>query len=66
MQYFNNNIAALNFNTKYNIKQAINNLQSSHIDFSFINDKNVFKIINLLYLMKVQAVIKAYYIGKIK
>lgn len=66
VQYFNDNITALIFNTEDNMRQVINNLQSTHVGFSFINGKNVFKIVDLPHSVKVQVVIKACWEGKIE
>lgn len=52
-------IAALVFSAEGDMRQAINNLQSTHAGFGFVNGDNVFKVVDSPHPIKVQAMIKA-------
>ncbi|KAF2840293.1 P-loop containing nucleoside triphosphate hydrolase protein [Patellaria atrata CBS 101060] len=52
-------IAALVFSAEGDMRQAINNLQSTSAGFGFVNGDNVFKVVDSPHPIKVQAMIKA-------
>ena len=58
-------IAALIFSAEGDMRQAINNLQSTVAGFGFVNGDNVFKVVDSPHPIAVQAMIKACYQGKI-
>ncbi|ORY01490.1 P-loop containing nucleoside triphosphate hydrolase protein [Clohesyomyces aquaticus] len=57
--YSDDGIAALVFSAEGDMRQAINNLQSTHAGFGFVNGDNVFKVVDSPHPIKVQAMIKA-------
>jgi replication factor C subunit 2/4 len=59
VQYSDDGIAALVFSAEGDMRQAINNLQSTHAGFGFVNGDNVFKVVDSPHPIKVQAMIKA-------
>jgi len=61
VQYSDDGIAALVFSAEGDMRQAINNLQSTHAGFGFVNGDNVFKVVDQPHPIKVQAMIKACY-----
>ena len=66
VQYSDDGIAALIFSAEGDMRQAINNLQSTYAGFGFVNGENVFKVVDSPHPVKVQAVIKACWEGKIE
>lgn len=58
-------IAALIFSAEGDMRQAINNLQSTVAGFGFVNGDNVFKVVDSPHPIAVQAMVKACYEGKI-
>lgn len=52
-------LAALVFSAEGDMRQAINNLQSTHAGFGIVNGDNVFKVVDSPHPVKVQAMIKA-------
>ncbi|KAI9832110.1 MAG: replication factor C subunit 4 [Phylliscum demangeonii] len=58
-------IAALVFSAEGDMRQAINNLQSTHAGFGFVNGDNVFRVVDSPHPVKVQAMIKACHAGKV-
>jgi replication factor C subunit 2/4 len=59
VQYSDDGIAALVFSAEGDMRQAINNLQSTHAGFGFVDGDNVFKVVDSPHPIKVQAMIKA-------
>jgi len=59
VQYSDDGIAALVFSAEGDMRQAINNLQSTQAGFGFVNGDNVFKVVDSPHPIKVQAMIKA-------
>jgi replication factor C subunit 2/4 len=59
VEYSDDGIAALVFSAEGDMRQAINNLQSTHAGFGFVNGDNVFKVVDSPHPIKVQAMIKA-------
>jgi DNA polymerase III delta prime subunit len=47
------------------MRQAINNLQSTHAGFGFVSGDNVFKVVDSPHPIKVQAMLKACYEGNV-
>ncbi|KAJ5139077.1 DNA replication factor C subunit Rfc4 [Penicillium bovifimosum] len=58
-------IAALVFSAEGDMRQAINNLQSTWSGFGFVNGDNVFRVVDSPHPVKVQAMIKACWEGKV-
>ncbi|CAZ83697.1 unnamed protein product [Tuber melanosporum] len=58
-------LAALIFSAEGDMRQAINNLQSTVAGFGFVSADNVFKVVDSPHPIAVQALIKACYTGKI-
>lgn len=59
VEYSEDGLAALVFSAEGDMRQAINNLQSTHAGFGFVNGDNVFKVVDSPHPIKVQAMIKA-------
>ncbi|OSS43540.1 hypothetical protein B5807_11890 [Epicoccum nigrum] len=59
VQYSDDGIAALVFSAEGDMRQALNNLQSTSAGFGFVNGDNVFKVVDSPHPIKVQAMIKA-------
>ncbi|KAK5149377.1 replication factor C subunit 4, partial [Oleoguttula sp. CCFEE 6159] len=59
VEHSEDGIAALVFSAEGDMRQAINNLQSTHAGFGFANGDNVFKVVDSPHPIKVQAMIKA-------
>ncbi|KAL2349637.1 P-loop containing nucleoside triphosphate hydrolase protein, partial [Cryomyces antarcticus] len=59
VEHSEDGIAALVFSAEGDMRQAINNLQSTHAGFGFVNGDNVFKVVDSPHPIKVQAMIKA-------
>lgn len=58
-------IAALVFSAEGDMRQAINNLQSTWSGFGFVSGDNVFRVVDSPHPIKVQAMIKACWEGKV-
>lgn len=58
-------IAALVFSAEGDMRQAINNLQSTWSGFGFVSGDNVFRVVDSPHPVKVQAMIKACWEGKV-
>lgn len=65
MKFSEDGIAALIFSAEGDMRQAINNLQSTFSGFGFVSGDNVFKVVDSPHPVKVQAMIKCCYEGKI-
>jgi replication factor C subunit 2/4 len=59
VEFSDDGIAALVFSAEGDMRQAINNLQSTHAGFGFVNGDNVFKVVDSPHPIKVQAMIRA-------
>lgn len=58
VEYSDDGLAALVFSAEGDMRQAINNLQSTHAGFGFVNGDNVFRVVDSPHPIKVQAMIK--------
>lgn len=65
VQYSDDGIAAIVFSAEGDMRQAINNLQSTFEGSGFVSGDNVFKVVDSPHPIKVQAMIKASYEGKV-
>lgn len=65
VKYNDEGLAALIFSAEGDMRQAINNLQSTWAGFGFVSGDNVFKVVDSPHPIKVQAMIKACYEGKV-
>ncbi|RMZ80501.1 hypothetical protein DV737_g2940, partial [Chaetothyriales sp. CBS 132003] len=65
VQYSDDGLAALVFSAEGDMRQAINNLQSTWAGFGFVSGDNVFRVVDSPHPVKVQAMIKACWEGKI-
>ena len=65
MQHAEDGIAALVFSAEGDMRQAINNLQSTWAGFEFVSGDNVFRVVDSPHPVKVQAMIKACWEGKV-
>ncbi|KNG51191.1 replication factor c subunit 4 [Stemphylium lycopersici] len=59
VKFSDDGIAALVFSAEGDMRQAINNLQSTFAGFGFVNGDNVFKVVDSPHPIKVQSMIKA-------
>jgi DNA polymerase III delta prime subunit len=59
VQHSEDGLAALVFSAEGDMRQAINNLQSTSAGFGFVNGDNVFKVVDSPHPIKVQAMVKA-------
>ncbi|KAK8200912.1 replication factor C subunit 4 [Zalaria obscura] len=59
VEYSDDGIAALVFSAEGDMRQAINNLQSTHAGFGFVDGDNVFRVVDSPHPIKVQAMIKS-------
>ncbi|MCJ1260250.1 replication factor C subunit 4 [Lobaria immixta] len=66
VQYSDDGIAALVFSAEGDMRQAINNLQSTCAGFGFVSGENVFRVVDSPHPVKVQAVIKACWEGRVE
>ncbi|KAJ8099262.1 P-loop containing nucleoside triphosphate hydrolase protein [Lipomyces tetrasporus] len=66
VKYSDDGLAALVFSAEGDMRQAVNNLQSTVAGFGFVNGENVFKIVDTPHPTAVQAVLKACHQGKIE
>lgn len=58
-------LAALVFSAEGDMRQAINNLQSTSAGFGFVSGDNVFRVVDSPHPVKVQAMIKSCWEGKV-
>ncbi|KAI0023526.1 DNA replication factor C-like protein [Xylariomycetidae sp. FL0641] len=65
VQYSDDGLAALVFSAEGDMRQAINNLQSTHAGFGFVSGDNVFRVVDSPHPIKVQAMLKACYEGRV-
>ncbi|KAI5819854.1 P-loop containing nucleoside triphosphate hydrolase protein [Pyronema omphalodes] len=65
VEYSEDGLAALIFTAEGDMRQAINNLQSTVAGFGFVSGDNVFKVVDTPHPIAVQTMIKACYEGKI-
>ncbi|KAI1909382.1 replication factor C subunit 4 [Ophidiomyces ophidiicola] len=65
VKHSDDGIEALVFSAEGDMRQAINNLQSTWAGFGFVSGDNVFRVVDSPHPVKVQAMIKACYEGKI-
>ena len=65
MQYTDDGLAALVFSAEGDMRQAVNNLQSTWAGFGLVSGDNVFRVVDAPHPVKVQAVIKACWEGKV-
>jgi replication factor C subunit 2/4 len=66
VKYSEDGLAALIFSAEGDMRQAINNLQSTYAGFGFVNNENVFKVCDQPHPMAVQAICKACHDGHIE
>ncbi len=66
VEYSEDGLAALVFSAEGDMRQAINNLQSTFAGFGFVSGDNVFKVVDSPHPIKVQSMIKACYEGNIE
>ncbi|KAK9239116.1 P-loop containing nucleoside triphosphate hydrolase protein [Lipomyces kononenkoae] len=66
VKYSDDGLAALVFTAEGDMRQAINNLQSTVAGFGFVNGENVFKIVDTPHPTSVQAMLKACHQGNIE
>ena len=59
VEYSDDGIAALIFSAEGDMRQALNNLQSTFAGFGFVSGENVFRVVDAPHPVKVQAVMKA-------
>ncbi|KAL2119471.1 hypothetical protein VTJ04DRAFT_6432 [Mycothermus thermophilus] len=65
VEYTDDGLAALVFSAEGDMRQAINNLQSTHAGFGIVTGDNVFKVVDSPHPIKVQAMLKACYEGNV-
>ncbi|KAI9826237.1 MAG: replication factor C subunit 4 [Sarea resinae] len=65
IEHSEDGIAALVFSAEGDMRQAINNLQSTWAGFGFVSGDNVFKVVDSPHPIKVQAMVKACYETKV-
>ncbi len=65
VEYNDEGLAALVFSAEGDMRQAINNLQSTFAGFGFVSGDNVFKVVDSPHPIKVQAMLKACYEGNV-
>ncbi|EPE02950.1 replication factor c subunit 4 [Ophiostoma piceae UAMH 11346] len=65
VKYSDDGLAALVFSAEGDMRQAINNLQSTHAGFGFVSGDNVFRVVDSPHPIKVQAMLKACHEGSI-
>lgn len=59
VQYTDDGLAALVFSAEGDMRQAVNNLQSTWAGFGLVSGDNVFRVVDSPHPVKVQAMIKA-------
>lgn len=65
VEHSEDGLAALVFSAEGDMRQAINNLQSTWSGFGFVSGDNVFRVVDSPHPVKVQAMIKACWEGKV-
>ncbi|KAG9232465.1 P-loop containing nucleoside triphosphate hydrolase protein [Amylocarpus encephaloides] len=65
VEYSEDGLAALVFTAEGDMRQAINNLQSTWAGFGFLSGDNVFKVVDSPHPIKIQAMLKACHEGKV-
>lgn len=65
VEYSNDGLAALVFTAEGDMRQAINNLQSCHAGFGFVNSENVFKVADQPSPVAIQVILKSCHKGDI-
>lgn len=65
VEHSEDGLAALVFSAEGDMRQAINNLQSTWSGFDFVSGDNVFRVVDSPHPIKVQAMIKACWEGKV-
>ena len=65
MQYNDDGLAALIFTSEGDMRQAINNLQSTYSGFGFVSSDNVFKVCDQPHPVTIQTMIRACLKGEI-
>ncbi|KAH6987512.1 replication factor C subunit 4 [Ilyonectria destructans] len=65
VEFSDDGLAALVFSAEGDMRQAINNLQSTFAGFGFVSGDNVFKVVDSPHPIKVQAMLKACYEGNV-
>lgn len=65
VEYSEDGIAALVFSAEGDMRQAINNLQSTWAGFGFVSGDNVFRVVDSPHPIKVQSMLKACWEGKV-
>ncbi|KAK4669414.1 replication factor C subunit 4 [Podospora pseudopauciseta] len=65
VKFSEDGLAALVFSAEGDMRQAINNLQSTWAGFGFVSGDNVFKVVDSPHPIKVQAMLKACYEGNV-
>lgn len=66
VEYADDGLAALVFSAEGDMRQAINNLQSTWAGFGFVSGENVFRVVDSPHPVKVQAMLKACWETKIE
>lgn len=66
VQYTDDGLAALVFSAEGDMRQAINNLQSTHDGFGLVSGENVFRVVDSPHPVKVQAMLKACWESRIE
>ena len=66
VQYTDDGLAALVFSAEGDMRQAINNLQSTHAGFGLVSGENVFRVVDSPHPVKVQAMLKACWESKVE
>lgn len=65
VEYAEEGLAALVFSAEGDMRQAINNLQSTAAGFGLVSGDNVFKVVDSPHPIKVQAMLKACHLGRV-
>lgn len=65
VEYSDDGIAGLVFSAEGDMRQAINNLQSTVAGFGFVSGENVFKVVDSPHPIAVQAMVKSAHEGKV-
>ena len=66
VEYTDDGLAALVFSAEGDMRQALNNLQSTHAGFGLVSGENVFRVVDSPHPIKVQAMLKACHQTKIE
>ena len=66
VEYSDDGLAALIFSAEGDMRQAINNLQSTWAGFGFVSGDNVFRVVDSPHPIKVQAMLKCCWEGKVE